>query len=72
MKAYELSLQITEEGKFDLPADLAAELPRGQGLRVIILVPDGADSQEDDAWDRLTTEQFLAGYSDADSIYDTI
>ena len=31
-----------------------------------------SDLSEDEFWSRLTTEQFLAGYSDADSIYDTI
>ena len=30
------------------------------------------DLSEDEFWSRLTTEQFFAGYSDADSIYDTI
>jgi len=27
---------------------------------------------EDTDWQTLTTEQFLAGYSEADTIYDTI
>ena len=30
------------------------------------------DLSEDEFWSRLTTEQFFAGYSEADSIYDTI
>lgn len=31
-----------------------------------------ADSVEDDLWNRMTAEQFLAGYSESDSVYDTI
>jgi hypothetical protein len=72
IKAYELPLKLTEEGKFDLPADLAAELPRSELLRVIILIPEPADRRQDAVWDHLTAQEFLAGYSEADSVYDTI
>ena len=34
--------------------------------------PYPSDSTEDDDWNRLTTQQFFAQYSDADSLYDDI
>ncbi|MCY3024552.1 MAG: hypothetical protein NTW87_36725 [Planctomycetota bacterium] len=33
-------------------------------------IPSGLS--DDDAWARLTVEQFFAGYSDADAIYDWV
>jgi hypothetical protein len=65
-------LELAEDGKLTLPAGAADQLPRGEGLRVIILVPEETEFQEDDAWNRLTAEQFFAGYSQADSVYDKI
>jgi len=47
-------------------------LPRSQIVRVIILVNEPMDSDEQPAWSRLTAEQFLAGYSEGDAIYDTL
>jgi len=72
MQAYELPVKVTSEGKLELPEGLLALLPRDRVIRVIILVPEPTDSEEQAAWSRLTAEQFFAGYSEADSIYDTI
>ena len=72
MKAYELPLKITSEGKLELPEDLMAELPLDQLVRVIVLVPEPSDSDPAATWDHLTAEQFFTGYSQADSVYDTI
>ena len=33
---------------------------------------ESTKTRDDDAWLRLTAEQFLAGYSDADAIYDEL
>jgi hypothetical protein len=65
-------LELAEDGEFTFAADVADQLSRGEGLRVIILVPEKTEFQEDDAWNRLTAEQFFAGYSQADSVYDKI
>ena len=72
MKAYELPVKVTSEGELELPETLLALLPRDQVIRVIILIPEPTDSETQAAWARLTAEQFFAGYSEADSIYDTI
>jgi len=71
MKAYEILVKVTEEGKIELPDALLASLPRHQTVRVIILVPEPADQEaEDAAWSHLAAAQFLAGYGKTDSIYD--
>ncbi|RLC77690.1 MAG: hypothetical protein DRI61_11070 [Chloroflexi bacterium] len=68
MKAYEIPLKVTEEGELESLELLLKVLPRGKEVRAIILIPEPTD--EDTMWYRLTAEQFLAGYSEADSIYD--
>lgn len=72
MKAYEFPAKVTSEGNLDIPSGLTEMLPRDQVVRVIILVSDPADTHEQAAWSRLTAEQFLAGYSEADAIYDAL
>jgi hypothetical protein len=72
MKAYEIPIKVTKEGKIELLDALLELLPREQVVRVIILVPEPTDAEGQAAWSRLTTEQFFAGYSEADSIYDRI
>jgi hypothetical protein len=72
MKAYELPIKVTPEGKLELPETLSALLPREQVVRVIILVPELTDTEEQTVWSRVTAEQFFSGYSEADSIYDRI
>ena len=71
MKAYEFPAKVTSEGKLELPESMLAVLPRDQIVRVIVLIPEAADDEQA-AWAKLTAEQFLAGYSEADSIYDTL
>ncbi len=70
MKAYELPVKVTSEGKLDIPSAFADMLPRDQFVRVIILVSEPSDTHEQMEWTRLTAEQFLAGYSEADAVYD--
>jgi len=45
-------------------------LPAGKTARVIVLVPDPSDADEQTAWERLTADQFLSGYAAADTVYD--
>ncbi len=70
MKAYEVPARVSQEGHLELPDEIVARLPRQQALRLIVLAPEPGDTEDGDAWVRLTTEQFLAGYSEADAIYD--
>jgi hypothetical protein len=70
MKAYELPAKITPEGNLELPERLRRMLPAGKSAKVIVLVPDAADVDEQAAWEDLTAEQFLSGYAAADAAYD--
>ena len=72
MRAYEFPVKVTPEGALELPDSLSRLLPGNQVVRVIILVSEPADIEEPMAWSRLTAEQFLTGYSEADAIYDKV
>jgi hypothetical protein len=67
MKALEFRATPNPEGTLSLPKEVAAQLPVGQPVRILVLVED-ADEEQD--WSRLTAEQFLAGYAPEDAIYD--
>ena len=70
-KAYEIPLELTEEGKLDLPAELAEELLDGDDLKVIILVPNRPDLWEEPEGGRLAHDRFGvgSGVSDPDTLY---
>lgn len=70
MKAYEFPVKVTSQGKIDIPSALTEMLPHGEVVRVIILISEPTDADEQAAWSHLTAEQFLAGYSETDAIYD--
>lgn len=73
MKAYEFPANITTEGKIELPDVILQNLATNQQVKVIILVNEPTEAeQEDAAWQRLAAEQLLKGYSEDDAIYDTI
>lgn len=72
MRMYEVPIDITPEGKLELPKVLMDRMIRGQSIRLIALLDEPEDKEYDSDWSRVTAEQFLAGYGDADSIYDTI
>ncbi len=66
MKTFEFQSRLGPQGTLEVPEDLVSQVGRDQALRVIVVVDADAD------WRRLTAEQFLAGYSDSDAIYDDI
>jgi hypothetical protein len=72
MKAYEFSCKVTPEGRLELPEALTKLLPVNQVVRVIILLNEPTEREDEEAWARLTAEQFLTGYSAADAVYDAI
>jgi len=69
MKALEFESKLGANSDLTVPEHLAGQIPKEKAVRVIVLVPEG---DEDQAWRRLAAEQFLAGYSDGDSIYDAV
>ena len=72
MKAYEFQTRVTPDGKLDVPEALSEELQSQRVVRVIVLISEPTDVYEEQAWSRLTAEQFLAGYDDADAVYDRL
>ncbi len=72
MKAYEYPVRVNSQGELELPDALRKVLPPNQVVRVIILMEELGNAEEQAAWSRMSAEQFLAGYSEADSAYDTI
>ncbi|MFB2892591.1 hypothetical protein ACE1CI_06560 [Aerosakkonemataceae cyanobacterium BLCC-F50] len=78
MKAYEFPAKVTAEGKLELPDAMLKNLTPNQQVRIIILVNELVDIEEDEEekeaadWARLGTTQLFAGYSDEDAIYDNI
>lgn len=71
MKAYEFPAKISSEGTLQLPATVMKVLSDQQSVKVILLIDESDDETEAD-WNRLATEQFLAGYSETDTVYDKI
>jgi len=73
MKAIEFQTNITPDGKIEVPGSYIKELKRKQTVRVIVLISETKKaSSEEQLWTHLTEEQFLAGYSDADAVYDQV
>ncbi len=71
MRAYEFPAKVTQEGQLEIPDPIRERLQVEHAVRVIVLVYEPDDEVSEQAnWERLTAEQFLAGYSDADAIYD--
>jgi len=75
VRAYEFQTKVTSGGKLvvEVPDAFFEKLQRigMQEVRVIVLIGEPTDAHyEEEAWARLTAEQFLAGYNDTDAIYD--
>ncbi len=69
MKAVEFNTQMKNR-TIKVPENLISELSENKNIRVIVLFEDKDDKEEKD-FKNLTKEQFLAGSSDSDSIYDS-
>lgn len=72
MKAYEFPGKVTPDGELEVPENLKKVIAGDQVLRVLVLVKEPSDAGETEDWSRLTTERFLAGYSEADAAYDKV
>lgn len=71
MKAIEFQTKIRPDGKIDVPDTFFKKLQHAQMVRVIVLISEPRDIRlEEQAWKRLTAEQFLAGYGNSDAVYD--
>ena len=69
VKPLEFAARLNEDRTLTVPQEVAAQLPPGQQLRVLLLVDD---SEEERDWVRMATEAFLKGYAESDAIYDEL
>lgn len=67
MKAYEYFGEVLSDGHLSLPEELKEKLKTDSKVRVMLLLDD-----EETAWDKFSTSQFLKGYSEKDAIYDNL
>ncbi|MBA4180787.1 MAG: hypothetical protein C0506_09385 [Anaerolinea sp.] len=70
MRAYQFKPELTSTGDLKLPAEVRALLSEeAAGAEVVLFV---SDRDEDRDWKTLTAAEFLAGYDEADAIYDAL
>jgi len=67
MKAYGYYADILPDGHLSIPENLRTKMKADSKVRVMILLED-----EDAMRDQFTLSQFLKGYSEKDSIYDSL
>lgn len=72
MEAYEFQAKVATDGRLIVPESFALKLSQQSVIRVIVLIGEPPGGRKEQSWSHLTTEQFLAGYSDADAIYDQL
>lgn len=68
MKAVEFKSRLRDR-TIQIPDRVSGKLSENKDVRVIILLEED-DNEEEDEFKYLAQEQFLAGYSNSDSIYD--
>jgi hypothetical protein len=70
MRALEFKTKI-KNNQIQIPAGIQSELKtnKDKNIRVIVLLDD-SDCYDDFVFQEATSEQFLKGYADSDSIYD--
>jgi hypothetical protein len=69
MKAIEFVTTLADERHIDIPYGFQKDIHKNQSVRVLILVEDNATDEQ--AWEKLTQNEFLKGYPESDSIYDS-
>ena len=69
MNAIEFTTELSGVATLQLPADVAAQLPKAGKARVIVLTDEGTEEAE---WQAAAYEQFLRGDSVEDAIYDSL
>jgi len=71
MSALEFQASLNPDGTVKVPQDVAAQLKNVPSFRVVVVVPEEHDA-DDEAWRRLGLTQFFQGYADSDAIYDDL
>ncbi len=69
MKAVEFDGTKTPSGEIALPPEIAAEIPAGEQLRVVVMWDHSADAV---AWRATAQQQFESSYSPDDAVYEQL
>lgn len=67
MKAYEYLAEILPDGHLSIPEDLKGKLSGESKIRVMLLLED-----ENAQWSNFTVAEFIKGYPEKDSMYDSL
>jgi len=67
MKAYEYLAKILPDGHLSIPENLMSKLSGESKIRVMLLLED-----EDTLWNNFAMSQFMKGYSEKNSINDSL
>jgi len=67
MKAIEFQTTPHSPDSIEIPVLFKDQLRSEQHVSVIVLIEDDTN---DDAWEKVKTTQFFAGYTDEDAVYD--
>ena len=69
MKAIAFESTIMQGGRIELPPEIAARIPAGEHLRVVVMwEPAGEDS----AWRSAGRERFESAYCPEDAVYERL
>jgi hypothetical protein len=67
MQAYEYYADVLADGHLSIPEHLKEKVKPNSKVRVMLLL-----EADDVVWDNLAVSQFAKGYSEADSLYDSL
>ncbi len=67
MKAYEYYADVLSDGHLSIPENLKDKLKPDSKVRIMLLLED-----ENSVWNKFTVSQFMNGYSEKDTIYDSL
>jgi len=70
MKTLEFQGQLKPDGTMAVPENIAEQVPAGQTIRVMIVLPE-AESEEKE-WTHMAAAEFLKGYAESDAVYDDL
>ena len=68
MKTVDFNGELTANGQITVPPEIAAQVPRGETIQVVLLW----GVSDDDAWRTAGRQPFEAGYADDDSVYEAL
>jgi len=71
VQVIEYKTTVTDKNIIEIPKEYQKYLTgNNKSVRIMILIDDIVD--EDALWSKVSTEQFIQGYSESDSIYDKL